>query len=552
MELNKKVMIIALACAQALSTVSFAQQVKYWVAFKDKQGTPFTVSKPSEFLGAKAVSRRQMFYIPVHTSDLPVTPDYVAQVENVPNVRVLYSSKWLNGVVIALDSLKFATAALNQINGFSFVNKSEKVKRDIMVSAPVSTVQSHVPLAVSSTEASAYNYGGSFWQNRQIGVDCLHEKGFRGQNMTIAVMDAGFSTVLENSVFDSLRAEGRLGATYDVVGGGTNVYVGGDHGTYVLSCMAANKPGVAIGSAPKAKYMLFRTEEGPSETISEEYNWIRAAEYADSAGADILTTSLGYTQFDDPAQNHTYASLNGRTAPMSIAATMAARKGLFVLNSAGNEGANTWKYISVAADADSVCAVGAVDSLGNLAGFSSVGPTSDGRIKPDLVARGAGAYACLGNANCFYVNGTSFSAPILAGAVACYWQAHPSSNNMKLFNVLKQTALNAPNPNNSSGWGIPNVCALVPEGINENDPNNFNFVLSRDKSASLLNVNFYNSNYGPIKVGVYDLLGKMIMSAEPEQGDNTVSFSTSGMTDNIYLIKIETPGGSMVKKFVKQ
>ncbi len=552
MELTKKTLIIAMICSQALITFCYAQQVKYWIGFKDKQGTPFSVTKPSEFLGAQAINRRTKYFIPVHASDLPVTPDYVNQIKNVPNVKVLYSSRWLNGVVISVESAS-AAAALNQINGLSFVSKADKVKRNVMVSAPVNKVESQVPLAVNSVEAAGtYNYGRAFWQNRQIGVDCLHEKGFRGQNMTIAVMDIGFTTVPENPVFDSLRADNRIVASYDFVDGSSNVYLGGDHGTYVLSCMASIQPGLIIGSAPKAKYMLFRTEEGASETISEEYNWVRAAEYADSAGADILTTSLGYTTFDDPTQSHTYASLNGRTAPMSIAATMAARKGMFVLNSAGNEGEGTWKYISVAADADSVCAVGAVDSTGALAGFSSVGPSADGRIKPDLVARGAGAWACIGNANCFPVNGTSFSAPILAGAVACFWQAHPSSNNMKLFNVLKQTALNAPNPNNSTGWGIPNVCALVPEGISEYDPNRyFDFVLRQNKNASELNV-MLSTNFDDVTITVYDLLGKALMSAHPDKKDNAVTFSTVDMTENIYLVKIETPMGSRVKKFVKQ
>jgi serine protease AprX len=460
MELNKRIGTIFFLLI--FCNLLLAQPHKYWVAFKDKNGTPYTLSSPSAFLGQKAIDRRTAYDIPMHFSDLPVVPSYLQQVEDVPNVRVLYAVKWLNGVVIAFDSAHFVQAAMDTISTFAFVDNSRKVKRGMRVNIPVSKepAQSSTPVNMVA-EPTAYQYGGSYWQNHQLNVDCLHEKGFRGQGMTIAVMDAGFESVMINPIFDSLHSYGNLLGTRDFVNGGTNGFVGGHHGTNVLSCLAANQPGLILGSAPMAKYWLLRTEDGPSETISEEYNWIRAAEFADSVGADILTTSLGYTEFNDPQMNHTYNDLNGRTAPMSIAATMAARKGMFVLNAAGNEGEGAWHFISVAADADSVCAVGAVDSAGNVAHFSGAGPTSDGRIKPDLVARGAGAWVSSGESVCFPANGTSFSTPILAGAVACYWQAHKTMNNIEVLNTLRNNASNGLFPNNRSGWGIPSMCPVT-------------------------------------------------------------------------------------------
>jgi len=461
MDLNKRLSLPIFLVSFFLSTLSSFAQVKYWVKLTDKNGTPYSVSTPSAFLSPQAISRRAMYNIPLDQTDLPVTPSYIAQIENVANVTVVYASKWLNGVVVSVPNRTLALTALSTIHNFPFVTDTLRVKR-MKLNKPLPS--EFIPgneaslKPTSSSTLSTYNYGGSYWQNQQLNVICLHEQGYRGQGMTIAVMDAGFINVDTYSVFDSLRNNGGILGTRDFVNGAANAYYGSRHGTMVLSCMAGNKPGRILGSAPLAKYWLLRTEDESSETITEEYNWIRGAEFADSAGADILTTSLGYTDFNISSQNHTYATLNGKTAPMSIAATMASRKGMFVLNAAGNEGQSSWRYISVAADADSICAVGAIDSLENVAGFSSVGPTPDGRIKPDLVARGSGAWVSDGIYDGFPGNGTSFATPILAGAVACFWQANKTINNHVVMDRLKKSASNACKPNNSGGWGLPKVC----------------------------------------------------------------------------------------------
>ena len=434
-------------------------QFKYWVRFTDKTGTPYSLSNPSAFLTQKSIDRRISYNIALDATDLPVNPAYISQIENVPDVTVLYASKWLNGVVVSVPSRSQAVIALTTIETFSFVVDTSKVKRyNITFNDPVKTnLQSETPAHRTSSKTSGtYDYGGSYWQNKQLNVISFHENGYRGQGMTIAVLDAGFSNVNTYHVFDSLRDRGGIIGTRNFADGGTDVYVGSTHGTMVLSCIAGNKPGRILGSAPLANFWLMRTEEA-QETISEEYNWIRGAEFADSVGVDILTTSLGYTDFDDPKMNHTYSTLTGRKAPMSIAANMAARKGMFVLNAAGNEGAASFHYISVPGDADSICTVGAVDSLDRVAAFSSVGPTFDGRIKPDLVARGVGSWVSDGNFDGFPGNGTSFATPILAGVVACYWQAHKEYNNIKVLEMLKKDANNECAPNNSRGWGLPKL-----------------------------------------------------------------------------------------------
>jgi serine protease AprX len=470
MAMNKKTFPLILVLSFLVS-LSVRGQVKYWVKLKDKTGTPYTLSDYKSFLTEKSIARRTKYNIPYDNTDLPVSPVYISQISTVPNVTVLYASKWLNGVVVSIPNKTLAINALAAINSFSFVVDTTRVKRYHLNIPPVEEVDPKVEPAGARAEGALtgqFNYGGSLKQCEQLNLVCLHENGYRGQGMTIAVLDAGFVNADTGPVFDSLRNSGRILGTRHFVDGGTNVYVNSNHGTGVLSCMAANVPGNILGSAPLAGYWLLKTEEGPDETISEEYNWIRGAEFADSVGVDMLTTSLGYTDFDLPQQNHTYATLNGRTAPMSIAANIAARKGLFVLNAAGNEGASAWHYISVPGDADSICTVGAVDKNGTLGNFSSVGPTKDGRIKPDLVAVGVGTWISDGSLVTFPGNGTSFATPLLAGAVACFWQAHRSYNNIKILDTLRKLGTKAAQPDNFMGWGIPKLSCPPPCTLNAN------------------------------------------------------------------------------------
>lgn len=535
--------------AASLLLIGFSANIKaqtttkYFVKFKNKNGTPYSVSVPSAYLSSQAINRRAQYAVPIDQTDLPVTPSYVSQIAAVPNVTVRYSSKWLNGVMIITSS----TAAINTINSFSFV----------LSSTPANSVKPMVPseenpvITASAKEAAqtfSFNYGGSYWQNKQLGVDCLHGQGFRGQGMTIAVLDDGFNNVNANPVFDSLRNRGGILGTQDFVTGGQMVYEDDQHGAMVLSCMAAIKPGVIMGSAPRANYWLLRTEDANTETPSEEYNWVRGAEYADSAGADILTTSLGYTTFDNSSENHTLTDLNGKTAPMSIAATMAARKGLFVLNAAGNGGGSSWALIGIPADADSICTVGAIDSLSNVAGFSSTGPTADGRIKPDLVARGVGSWISFPNGSCGGLNGTSFATPILAGAVACFWQAHKAWNNIKILDTLRKTASNASSPNNQRGWGTPNMCS-IPAGIVERASMAESMSLWPNPASDVINLKFGTSLKENSFVRLYNALGSVIGEYSVSAGSQTYQIDMSSLPKGIYFIKTDHNG---TKKILKQ
>jgi len=540
--------IITLSVTLILIISEFPAQTKYWVSLNNKNGTPYTIGNPYAFLTTRSVNRRGNYSLFFDQSDLPVNPSYISQVEAVTNVNVVYASKWLNSLVISVTN----TAALNTVNSFSFVSGSSPVnKYKLNNSAPVdeSSPSFARPEAVSTP--SAY-YGGSYWQHKQLGVDCLHSQGYRGQGMMIAVLDAGFMNVDVNPVFDSLRNRGGILGTRDFVTGGNNVYEDDQHGAMVLSCMAAIKPNVILGTAPRADYWLLRTEDAPTEKIIEEYNWIRGAEFADSVGADILTTSLGYTTFDIPSQDHVFADLDGQTSKMSIAATMAARKGMFVLNSAGNGNGGSWPKIGIPADADSICAVGAIDSLYNVSGFSSLGPTADGRFKPDLVARGSKAWVSFSNGSCGYSNGTSFSCPILAGAVACFWQAHKPYNNIKILDTLRNTASFSLTPNNSRGWGTTNMC-LIPPIITSlyQQTTVYNADIMPNPFSSFIKIDLSQNTSKINNITLLSVLGTNIKTYTISDNHN-LEINFEELPAGIYFIRISGAAGSTTKKIIKQ
>jgi serine protease AprX len=323
-----------------------------------------------------------------------------------------------------------------------------------------------------------------------------------------------------------------------------------------LSTMASNKPGTMIGTAPKAFYWLLKTEDTYAETISEEYNWIRGAEFADSVGADITTTSLGYSTFDGSLNNHTYADLNGKTAPMSIAATMAARKGIIVLNAAGNEGANPWHYITVPSDADSIIAVGAVNSSYAKASFSGFGPSADGRIKPDLCALGQGAtvYDPSGFVNTGG-NGTSFATPILAGATACLWQYASTAKNMQIIGALKASATNSASPNNLIGWGVPKLCTAMSAtnvGVSELKDEAGQVSIYPNPFNSEIKIKLSNTS-SFVTVVINDVLGKTVYSERIENPSEIISISKlNEVNGGVYFISISSPTFNINKKIVKQ
>ena len=291
---------------------------KYFISFSDKNNTPYSVSTPSDFLSAKAISRRITQNIPVLQNDLPVDPAYILAVQNTGAV-VLNRSKWYNGIIIDCDS-----ATLQAVTALPFVNSSTAVNRIGRSSGKIDKFKTNsVPYNSSGSLArtQSFDYGGSFNQIHLMNGEYLHDAGFKGEGMTIAILDAGFYSVDQLSPFDSIRAGGQILGTWDFVANDASVYEDNSHGMSVLSCIAGNVHGQLIGTAPHSDFWLLRSEDAPTENIIEEYNWVSAAEFADSAGADLISSSLGYSTFDDSTMSHTYADMNGNTCPASVSYT---------------------------------------------------------------------------------------------------------------------------------------------------------------------------------------------------------------------------------------
>jgi serine protease AprX len=453
------------------STNLDAQYTKYIVQLKNKGGSPHSILNPSTYLSLKAIERKTRQNIPIDSTDIPVSPSYLDSIRNVPNVSIINYSKWLNQVLIQTADAN----ALSWINAFSFVRTTQPIAatarpqdheiinkrfRETITPLPDRSLisQPNNPRQVLGDLGNTINYGNNL---RQITIhegEYLHNLGFTGQNITMAFLDAGYFGYKTNPVFDSVRLQNRILGEYDFVKNEQSVNEDNIHGMYCFSTVASNRPGSMVGTAPHAKFWLFRTEDASTEYPIEEEHWAVAAEFADSAGADMISSSLGYAEFNDPSFNHSYKQRDGNTTPITIAADLAAKKGMIVMNSAGNSGSltNDFKYVSCPADGDSVVAVGAVDVNGNIAAFSSWGPNGAGKLKPNIVSVGQGTIIANTAGNATSGNGTSFSNPNVAGLIACLWQAFPEFTNMQIIDEVQKSAHKYTTPDARYGYGIPN------------------------------------------------------------------------------------------------
>ena len=546
-----------------LTLNSFSQIApsKFRIQFTDKDNSPYTISNPAAFLSQKAIDRRNNQGISIQPNDLPVNPAYIDSVRNT-GVTLLNRSKWFNSVTIdttgANDPL-----VLDEIQSFSFVVEVESVGKWKTASFWDEVwwdkweMEKSSTISISSSLITS-DYGQSFNQISMVGGDILHEQGYRGEGMVIAVLDAGFYKVDSLGAFDSLWANSRILGTWDFVDGEAGVFEKGPHGMWVLSVMAANLPGQLVGTAPEANYWLLRTEDTGSELVIEEDNWVAAAEFADSAGADIFNTSLGYTTFDDPNQNHTYADMDGNTTRITIGADIAASKGILVVNAAGNQGGAGWKYIVAPADGDSVLTVGAVDASGSYASFSSQGPSFDGRVKPNIVAQGLATITASDNGGVQALSGTSVASPIIAGLAACLWQAHPSATNMQVFDAIQQSADQYKSPDNLKGYGIPDFALAhfilsnpdLPGFTNDQLINVFPSPFSEN-----IAVIFYSSVEQDITIELFDIAGKSIHYEEMElllESYNWINVNgLDELVQGFYILRLTSPGKTYVRKLSK-
>ena len=429
--------------------VLFAQtepKSSYWIQLKDKKGTSYQITHPEAFLSQRAINRRVRQQIAIDETDLPVSQVYLDSLKN-RGFEIFHTSKWLNGVTVrtADTTLIKNIATLPFVISVQYTRPANVLKSDKMKFSEEGTTTDYDPA----------NYGAAINQLTQLNGEYLHKQGFRGKGILIAELDAGFLNVNTIAAFDSLRTSGRILGTRDFVDPRDDIYQQHWHGMSVLSCMAGNLPGNFLGTAPDASFYLIRTEDADTENIIEEDNWVAGAELADSLGADVITSSLGYNQFDDPRMNHTYSDLNGHKTRVTQGANMAFKKGILVFTSAGNEGDNAWKHIIAPTDGENVISVGAVDINGIRASFSSFGPAFGGAIKPNVAARGLNTYLITSTGEPGYASGTSFSSPVLAGMGACLLQANPWATVIQLKMAIEQSASQYNTPDSLLGYGIP-------------------------------------------------------------------------------------------------
>ncbi|MDR2038896.1 MAG: S8 family peptidase [Bacteroidales bacterium] len=544
-------------------TVDLTAQIKvapgrYRVEFTDKSHNVYTVDRPGDFLSDRAIERRKKQNIHLTQKDLPVSQYYIDSISKL-GMKVLNVSKWFNSIVVKCDEKD-----LGLLDGISFVKKNrltpgKKKNGDHRENTEIDLESIFSSFFQSGGLQTLYGasddyYGKATTQIGMLGGHVLHNSGYRGKGMLIAVIDGGFYNVDLLSGFDRMHHEDRLVRLKNFTIH-EDIFGQNNHGSNVLSIIAADLPGRMVGSAPDADYLLLRSEEIGTEYLVEEDNWISAVEFADSIGVDLVSTSLGYSIFDDTLQNHVWTDLDGRTTRASYAATMASARGIIVCLSAGNDGDRSWRYVSVPGDADSILTIGAVDRQGKYASFSSIGPTADGRIKPDLTAMGkTTAYqGSMGQINSG--NGTSYSTPLLAGFMACLWQAHPDKNNMEIIQMVKESADRYNHPDSLYGYGIPDFAKLIPENTTSSSGLSYKMSIFPDPFSNKLTIRLSPARHGNVNIRILSVTGQSIYEHTAYVIENDayelLVEETVNLDPGIFIVESQTDIGMVSSKFVK-
>lgn len=552
-----KILLLTSILTLLLSEFSQAQtNPRYLVLFKDKAASPYSINRPTEFLSAKAIARRNKQNIAITENDFPVNPAYVTAIKQT-GATVIYSSRWFNGTLVEASAGQLA--AIQNLNFYKGIEQNHALANLTTPSAGL-----RIGATENGTQATAdLDYGRMREQLTLMGVEHLHQAGFQGENMLVAVFDGGFNRANELEFLKPLFAENRVLDTHDFISRNSNVYDDDSHGLNVLSIIAANQPGTMIGAAFKANFVLYRTENVFMETPYEEVTWLLAAERADSIGVDVINSSLGYNtfegEFNTPAYNYTYQNMDGKTTIISRAARIATRKGMLVVNSAGNEGNKAWKYVSAPADVDSVLSIGATTLDKSYAAFSSIGPNAIGQQKPDVSAVGSGTVLgnSTGTGNVTSGNGTSYSAPLIAGLATILWQAFPNLTAQEIIQALKKSGHLAANPDNFLGYGVPN--AALAEEILKNgvvlgtEPEAIDAViLSPNPAEQDITLTFPPALIGKKStISIISQSGKTFSSNQVILS-KTQPIQTSSLHAGLYLIKVDVLNRSRTLKFIKQ
>jgi subtilisin family serine protease len=526
----------------SIFSLSAAAQVtnRYVVFLKDKLNSPYSITQPQEFLSTKSIQRNGRV---ITEEDLPVTPSYISQLEN-GGALIIGTSKWFNAAVIAIDE-----SNLSNIDALPFVSKIEYV-------APGTKPVGGGRISDEEEQEDNETSNEVLIQHNMLNADAMHSDGYFGEGMLIAVIDGGFINVDQISYFSHLYDNQQVLDIRNFVTDGSDIYDHSDHGTRVLSTMAALGADYE-GISTKADYLLYVTEASGEFRI-EEYNWLMAAERADSIGVDIITTSVGYTDFDDASMDYTHDDLDGNTSVVTIAAEEAFERGIMVIASAGNSGNKSWEKVTPPADGEHVLAIGSVDNAEIKSNFSSVGPINANWVKPDLMAMGEKT-VLIGQSGILATgNGTSFAAPQVASLVAGVWGKYPELTNIELTDILRKSADRGGNPDDDYGHGIPSYLAFENYHTTtstfhllENNISVFpNPVVDGTMQIRLLDPNVEYE----LDLEIYTTDGKKIMekSTTVTWANNPIQVKIHALSKGIYIMKIKTPQQTLIRRIMKQ
>ncbi|MGB5981600.1 MAG: S8 family serine peptidase [Nonlabens sp.] len=499
--MNKWIFIICLVSVSILK----AQDFHAWVYFNDKPNVAVSLANPSTILTQDAIDRKARHGVIIDERDVPMNQTYVDQVKTAPGITYKTQSKWFNCVHVTGNA-----SDINALEALAFVDRVEFA----------AATQNRPALSnekETTTGTNSINYGTSRGQIEMLGLDELHDGGFTGSSVKVAILDSGFPNIPTNPGFSRLINQNGILGGYDFVDRNDIYFDDNFHGARVLSVMAGSESGNFEGAAPDASYYLFRTEEDAQETPAELSYWVAAAERADSLGVQVINVSLGYLNFDNPSESLTYNDLNGSSSFITRGANVAFEKGMAVVVSAGNSGrSNTHPFISAPADALGAFAIGSVNSSEQRSPFSSIGPTADGRIVPDVMAQGTSTASIDEIGNVVGSSGTSFSAPLISAAIACLMQAFPDQTPAQIYDLVRQSSSNASSPDNFLGYGIPDFGQIYQllSGRNESlesndfyvDGKNVVFALSEnEKQYKILAMNGQLVHHGTLNGSVLDL-----------------------------------------------
>lgn len=525
-----------------LQHTAWTQVNRYVVIFKDKANTAYSISDPIQFLSQKAIDRRTRQGISITEQDIPVNTAYLQGVEDA-GADVFYKTRWMNGALIQCDA-----TALPAIQALSYVERVEYVAPN----AKLANGRRHSTFRTKATKDDVTQT-----QLSMVGIDDMQADGFKGEGISIAVLDGGFPGVNTAAPFQPIFADNRLNVavSHDFVYNTSNVFQYDDHGTEVFSVIAAYQEGTFTGGAYRANYQLYVTEDASTEYRIEEYNWLFAAERADSAGVDVIHTSLGYYNFDDPSMDYPQSAMNGETAVVTRAAQWASDRGIAVICSAGNEGSIAWQIITAPADARDVLAIGSVTAEGARVPSSSKGPSADGRIKPDVAALGSSTKVILPNGAVGAVSGTSLSAPIVTSLVAGVWQRYPSLTNKEILEVIRRSGSQASAPDNLLGYGIPdyNSVEAFIEKVKE-DPFEVypNPVMTTTNSVTIKP--FATSEVSSCRSELISMQGQLLLGKElsftHQQPSDTVDLTSQAT--GLYILRLYWNNKVFTYKLVKQ